>query len=71
MTFYRWLHQQISRNDWIGDLARDAFADGRLKRFGYTTLRRHMIACRACNEALEAAKAAHAEYLQQRAGASA
>lgn len=71
MTFYRWLHHQISRNDWIGDLARDAFADSQLKRFGYITLRRHMLACRACDEAMEAAKAAHAEYLQQRAGASA
>lgn len=69
LTFSRWLRQQISRNDWIGDLARDAFADGRLKRFGYTTLRRHMIACRACDEALDAAKAAHREYLQEREAA--
>lgn len=66
MTFYRWLHQQISRNDRIGDLARDAFADSQLKPFGYITLRRHMIASRACDEAMEAAKAAHAEYLQER-----
>lgn len=66
MTFHRWLSHQRWRNDWIGDLARDAIPDARKwsKRRAVTprTLFRRIRDAGGCQEALEACMAARREY---------
>ena len=65
MTFYKWLMEQVGRDDPIGDFASDAESDssspgrsaGREEWLGYLRW-----TGRACPEAIEAFKAAWVEY---------
>lgn len=65
-AFDTWLRMQFRRDDPVGDLASDVMADPMLKRkrFGYASLLDHLIANRACIEAITALWDAQNEFKQ-------
>jgi len=68
MTFYQWLRKQKSRNDPVGDLARDAIRDRGINPSGtkpnsYKGWKMHLERCGACDGAIEALERAYLEYL--------
>jgi hypothetical protein len=69
-AFDSWLRMQFNRNDPVGDLASDVHADRRFrrKRFGYASLMDHLIASKACIDAITALRDAHKEFKQAMKG---
>lgn len=63
VTFRKWLRKQRGRNDMIGDLAGDAFADRDWKGRTPLSLRRRILSVHHCDEAIEALDAARDEWV--------
>jgi hypothetical protein len=67
--FRRWLHAQRTRDDAIGDLARDMARDRCLKARGLAGIRRHLEGVHgACSGAVAALECAHQEWSALTAG---
>jgi hypothetical protein len=66
LAFDAWLRGQCRRGDPVGDLASDVMSDSKLKRrrFGYTSLLHHLVASRACIDAIIALRDALEEFKQ-------
>ena len=64
-SFVTWVLSCKNELGSYGDLAGDVRTDDRVnRRWGYKSLRSHLVRCRACDEALTAVDELHAEFRQ-------
>jgi len=70
MTFWQYLRQQRDRNDWVGDLARDALGDKDFPRGSprHARLQYYLMSHDACREARMALVQAYREWRQAQVG---